>query len=97
MTSVPPAPGYIRAPGPAHSTHPRLLGTVYTAHLTSTMVRCRRLPVSWSWFNDSKSLGLTEANQADLTAYLETIGAADEPYEAFDAENTPLPGSLSLN
>jgi len=40
------------------------------------------------WFDESKALGLTAAERADLTAYLETVGAADEPYEAFDAENT---------
>ena len=40
------------------------------------------------WFDETKALGLTEAERADLTAYLETVGAADAPYEAFDAENT---------
>ena len=33
---------------------------------------------------------LTDAERADLTAYLETVGAADEPYETFDDENTPF-------
>jgi hypothetical protein len=42
------------------------------------------------WFDETKGLGLTEAERADLTAYLETVGAADEPYEAFDARNTPF-------
>lgn len=35
-------------------------------------------------------LGLTEAEREDLTAYPEAGGAADEPYEAFDDENTPF-------
>ena len=82
------APGYSGARSGALDT-PTLLGTVYTA----PYFHDGSLPTLASvvdWFNDTKSLGLTEADQADLTAYLETIGAADEPYEAFDAENTPF-------
>ncbi len=41
-----------------------------------------------NWFDKTNKLGLTDADRADLTAYLETVGAADKPYEAFDAENT---------
>ena len=66
---------------------PTLLGTVYTApyfHDGSLPT----LAAVVDWFDESKSLGLTGAERADLTAYLETVGAADEPYEAFDAENT---------
>lgn len=68
---------------------PTLLGTAYTApyfHDGSLPT----LAAVVDWFDETKSLGLTEADRADLTAYLETIGAADEPYEAFDAENTPF-------
>ena len=81
-------PAYSGARSGALDT-PTLLGTVYTA----PYFHDGSLPTLASvvnWFNDSKSLGLTEADRADLTVYLETIGAADEPYEAFDAENTPF-------
>ena len=66
---------------------PTLLGTAYTApyfHDGSLPT----LAAVVDWFDESKALGLTAAERADLTAYLETVGAADEPYEAFDAENT---------
>jgi hypothetical protein len=43
-----------------------------------------------NWFNRSKELGMTKTERAELTAYLEAVGAADEPYEVFDAENTPF-------
>ena len=42
------------------------------------------------WFDETKGLGLTDAERSDLTAYLETVGAADTPYEKFDAANTPF-------
>ena len=66
---------------------PTLLGTAYTApyfHDGSLPT----LAAVVDWFDESKALRLTAAERADLTAYLETVGAADEPYEAFDAENT---------
>ena len=66
---------------------PTLLGTAYTApyfHDGSLPT----LAAVVDWFDATKSLGLTEAERSDLTAYLEAVGAADEPYEAFDAENT---------
>ena len=56
----------------------------------STTARCRRWPLWWTGSTTTRSLGLTEPERADLTAYLETVGAADEPYEVFDAENTPF-------
>ncbi|MBA4782153.1 MAG: cytochrome C [Rhizobiales bacterium] len=68
---------------------PTLLGTVYTApyfHDGSMPT----LAAVVDWFDTTRSLGLTEPERADLTAYLETVGAADEPYEVFDAENTPF-------
>lgn len=40
------------------------------------------------WKNDRFGLALEAGDLADLTAYLEAVGAADTPYEAFDAENT---------
>lgn len=66
---------------------PTLLGTVYTApyfHDGSLPT----LAAVVDWFDEAKSLGLTEADRDDLTAYLEAVGAADEPYEAFGSENT---------
>lgn len=81
-------PAYSGARSGALDT-PTLLGTVYTA----PYFHDGSLPTLASvvgWFNETKSLGLAASDRADLTAYLETIGAADEPYEAFDAENTPF-------
>ena len=80
------APGYEGARAGALDT-PTLLGTAYTApyfHDGSLPT----LAAVVDWFDETKSLGLTEEDRADLTAYLETAGAADEPYEAFDTENT---------
>lgn len=68
---------------------PTLLGTVYTApHFHDGSMPTLASVVDW--FDTTRSLGLTEPERADLTAYLETVGAADEPYEVFDAENTPF-------
>lgn len=68
---------------------PTLLGAVYTA----PYFHDGSLPTLTSvveWFDETKDLGLSDAERSDLTAYLETIGRADEPYEVFDAENTPF-------
>ena len=40
------------------------------------------------WFDSEHSLGLANDEKADLTAYLEAVGAADNPWEIFDEENT---------
>lgn len=40
------------------------------------------------WFDSEHSLGLAIDEKADLTAYLEAVGAADNPWEIFDEENT---------
>jgi cytochrome c peroxidase len=80
------APGYEGARAGALDT-PTLLGTAYTApyfHDGSLPT----LAAVVDWFDETKSLGLTGAERADLTAYLETVGAADDPFEMFDAENT---------
>lgn len=66
---------------------PTLLGTAYTAPFFHDGSLPTLAAVA-DWFDETKSLGLTEAERADLTAYLETVGAADEPFEAFDTENT---------
>lgn len=80
------APAYEGARAGALDT-PTLLGTAYTApyfHDGSLPT----LAAVVDWFDETKALGLTEEDRASLTAYLETVGAADEPYEAFDTENT---------
>ncbi|MDX1520010.1 MAG: cytochrome c peroxidase [Anaerolineae bacterium] len=41
-----------------------------------------------SWFNDRFDLDLSDAQQADLTAYLEAVGTGQDPFEIFDEENT---------
>mgnify|MGYP003113490497 FL=1 len=79
-------PAYAGARAGAMDT-PTLLGTLYTA----PYFHDGSLPTLGSvvdWFDETASLGLSEAERADLTAYLETVGAADAPYEAFDEENT---------
>ena len=80
------APAYEGARAGALDT-PTLLGTAYTApyfHDGSLPT----LAAVVDWFDETKALGLTGEDRASLTAYLETVGAADEPYEAFDTENT---------
>ncbi|MEW4462131.1 cytochrome c peroxidase [Roseibium algicola] len=79
-------PAYEGARAGAFDT-PTLLGTAYTApyfHDGSLPT----LAAVVDWFDETKSLGLADAERSDLTAYLEAVGSADEPYEIFDAENT---------
>ncbi|MBV7331890.1 cytochrome C [Chloroflexi bacterium TSY] len=40
------------------------------------------------WFDSNFDLGLSTQDRADLTAYLEAVGGADDPWELFDEENT---------
>jgi mono/diheme cytochrome c family protein len=40
------------------------------------------------WFNDSKDLGLSEIQRADLTAYLEAVGDGVEPYQHFEGQDS---------
>ena len=66
---------------------PTLLGIAYTApyfHDGSL----ETLADVVNWFNDTHNLGLTSQESADLTAYLEAVGSADDPFEIFDEENT---------
>ena len=80
------SPAYSGARAGALDT-PSLLGTAYTApyfHDGSLST----LAAVVEWFDETKSLGLSETERTELTAYLETVGSADEPYEKFDAENT---------
>ena len=80
------APAYEGARAGALDT-PTLLGTSYTAPYFHDGA-LPNLAAVVNWFDETKSLGLSEVERADLTAYLETVGAADEPYEAFDTDNT---------
>ena len=41
-----------------------------------------------NWFDTRFSLGLSKDQLADLTEYVETVGGADEPYQAFDDVDT---------
>ena len=68
---------------------PTLLG----ARFTAPYMHDGSLPTLSSvvaWFDREYALGLTAAERADLTAYLNTVGDADEPYERFDARQTPF-------
>ncbi|MBI1495434.1 cytochrome c peroxidase [Halocynthiibacter styelae] len=40
------------------------------------------------WFNDSKSLGLDDAERGDLTAYLYAVGDGEDPYQVFKGRET---------
>jgi cytochrome c peroxidase len=42
------------------------------------------------WFDRRFALGLGDEERADLTAYLEVVGTGEQPYQAFDADNTPF-------
>ncbi|MEX2542258.1 MAG: cytochrome c peroxidase [Trueperaceae bacterium] len=43
-----------------------------------------------NWKNRRFQMDLDDQQLADLSEYLRTVGAADEPYEVFDDENTPF-------
>ncbi|MAM37351.1 MAG: cytochrome C [Erythrobacter sp.] len=81
-------PGYDGARAGAFDT-PTLLGTAYTA----PYFHDGALPTLASvvdWFDETKSLELSDQERSDLTAYLEAVGAADDPYEGFGERNTPF-------
>jgi len=66
---------------------PTLIGVVHTApyfHDGSVAT----LAGVVDWFDRQFELGLDDAQRADLTTYLETAGAGEDPYEVFDADNT---------
>ncbi len=59
---------------------PTLLSSLYTA----PYFHDGRLPTLGSvvdWFNDRYALALSDAERADLTAYVEAVGAGEEAYE----------------
>ncbi len=66
---------------------PTLLGAKFTA----PYFHDGSLPTLASvvdWFNDRYTLKLAKAERGDLTAYLESIGDANEPYQKFDGRET---------
>lgn len=42
------------------------------------------------WFDSRFALALSDGERADLTAYVEAIGDADEPFEIYEGRNTPF-------
>ena len=42
------------------------------------------------WFDTNHNLGLSASEKEDMTNYLLAVGAADNPWEIFDEENTPF-------
>jgi cytochrome c peroxidase len=68
---------------------PTLLGIVHTAPYFHDGA-LERLEAVVAWFDDRFELGLSDQERADLTAYLEAVGTGEDPYERFDAENTPF-------
>ena len=80
------APSSTHARDSAFDT-PTLLGILYTAPYFHDGVLPTLAHVV-DWFNRRYALGLDAASAADLTAYLEAVGAGERPFESFDAENT---------
>jgi len=77
---------------------PTLLNTNYTAPYFHDGA-LETLSDVVDWFDQRFALGLSADERADLTAYLEVVGTGEEPYEAFDAENTRfrlMAGELSV-
>ena len=81
-------PSYGGARAGAFDT-PTLLG----ANFTAPYFHDGSLPTLASvvdWFDTSYRLGLSVAERADLTAYVETVGDADQPFEVFEGKHTPF-------
>ncbi len=68
---------------------PTLIGVVHTAPYFHDGSLATLVDVV-DWFDDQFELGLGEKQRADLTTYLETVGEGTDPYEVFDADNTPF-------
>jgi cytochrome c peroxidase len=67
--------------------------TLVNARFTAPYFHDGSLPTLASvvdWFDSKFSLRLTEEQKADLTAYVEAVGDADQPYMKFDDRNTPF-------
>lgn len=68
---------------------PTLLGLRFTAPYLHDGSLAAMTDVM-DWKDETYGLDLGEAEKADLLAYLEIVGDADEPYETFDERNTPF-------
>ena len=68
---------------------PTLLGIQYTAPYFHDG-RFATLAEVVTWKNEAMALGLDEAEQTDLLAYLEAVGEGTDPYQVFDEEATPF-------
>ena len=82
-TAEPPFPGGT----PIHFETP----TLRNINFTAPYMHDGSLPTLASvvdWFDESKVLGLDEAQRADLTAYLEAVGDGEEPYQAFEGRDS---------
>lgn len=80
------SPGYDGSRDGAFDT-PTLLGLRFTA----PYMHDGSLPTLESvvaWFDTRHGLGLSAQERTDLTAYLEAVGDADQPYQAFDQQDT---------
>ncbi len=67
--------------------------TLRGLNFTAPYLHDGRLPTIDSvvaWKSDRYALGLTGAERADLIAYLNAVGDADDPYETFADRNTPF-------
>ena len=83
--------------GSARSDYPGSLGgafdtpTLLNVRFTAPYFHDGSLPTLASvvdWFDSKFSLRLTKEQKTDLTAYLEAVGDADQPYLKFDDRNT---------
>ncbi|MGI9485822.1 MAG: cytochrome c peroxidase [Geminicoccaceae bacterium] len=68
---------------------PTLLGTLHTAPYLHDG-RFSTLAEVVAWKDETFGLGLDEAEQADLTAYLLAVGEGGDAYQVFDEETTPF-------
>jgi cytochrome c peroxidase len=67
--------------------------TLLNARFTAPYFHDGSLPTLTSvvdWFDSKFALRLTKQQKADLTAYLDAVGDADQPYVKFDDKNTPF-------
>jgi len=66
---------------------PTLIGVTHTAPYFHDGALATLAEVV-AWFDDQFALELDDAQSADLTTYLETVGRGTDPYEVFDEDNT---------
>ncbi|MGI9385562.1 MAG: cytochrome c peroxidase [Methyloligellaceae bacterium] len=80
--------GYAHSRDAAFDT-PTLLG----ARFTAPYFHDGSLPTLASvvdWFNTRYKLQLSDTQRSDLTAYLDAVGDADDPYEVYAGRHTPF-------